>query len=91
MRRTWPCMATHEAARYRAWELWALLNTPNEVKRRRLHVEVHQGKPPTVIQGESIERALVELPGGSQDYHVALHVGQYATPDHYSIYPKTIF
>ena len=67
--------AAHTAAQYRDWEQWVVLNTPTVPKRRRLLVQVREGLPQQTQQGDMVESTTVELPSGSGDYHVVMHVG----------------
>ena len=69
-----------EAARFRDWEQWEVLHTPTVRKRKRLLVDVHPGRARAINQGEMVERAVVEMPSGSQDFHVVLQIEQYEVP-----------
>ena len=80
--------AAHSAAQYRDWEHWVVLNTPTIPKRRRLMVQVREGLPQQVPQGGMVEGTTVELPSGSGDYHVVMHVG-YHTEKEYMELPAT--
>ena len=65
---------SHEAARYKDWENWVVLNEPVRPKRRRLLVDVRPGSAPGQAQTGTGHRTSVELPSGSGDFHMILQV-----------------
>ena len=66
----------HVASRLRDWEAWVVLNTPNTYKRRRLQIAVHHGLPAAPVKGQEVGTTTVELPSGSNDFHVVMHMAQ---------------
>ncbi|CAE7209669.1 unnamed protein product, partial [Symbiodinium sp. KB8] len=70
----------HAASNFRDWEAWLVLNTPNVKKRRRLQVALQAGAPTGETRNTALTTASMEIPSGSTDYHIVMHMTQVEEP-----------
>ena len=70
----------HAASRFRDWEAWLVLHTPNTRKRRRLQVALQTGAPAGADTDTALATAAMEIPSGSTDYHIVMHMTQVEEP-----------